>query len=424
MWSAPRARHALDASVQLPGSKSLTNRGLVLAALSDGPSTLRRPLLARDSWLMSDALRALGVTIETVEEGWRVTPTPLHGPATIDCGLAGTVMRFVPPVAALAYGAVDFDGDPRARERPMGAIIDALRTLGVLVDDGGRGALPFHISGLGVVDGGVVTIDASASSQYVSGLLLAAARYRDGIDLRHDGKPVPSLPHIDMTVRQLRARGVEVDDSEPNRWRVAPGPIAGLDVDIEPDLSNAAPFLAAALVTRGRVRVRDWPSDTDQAGAELPGLLAALGGDAVRDGADLVVSGSDGVHGVTADLHDVGELTPVIAALCALADGPSQLTGIGHLRGHETDRIDALAKEINALGGEVTPLEDGLRIVPRPLHGGLFASYADHRMAHAAAVLGLAIDGLTIDDIDATSKTYPGFADAWERFAVSEPTGE
>ncbi|MGH3484995.1 MAG: 3-phosphoshikimate 1-carboxyvinyltransferase [Nocardioidaceae bacterium] len=415
MWSAPRPRQRLDATVRLPGSKSLTNRALVLAALADGPSILGGPLLARDTWLMSDALRALGVALETVEGGWRVTPAALRGPASVDCGLAGTVMRFLPPVAALADGAVDFDGDLRARERPMDAILDALRGVGVEIDDKGRGTLPFRVVGAGQVAGGIVTIDASASSQYVSGLLLAAARYRDGIDLRHDGKPVPSLPHIEMTVRQLRFRGVEVDDSEPNRWRVAPGPIQALDTLIEPDLSNAAPFLAAALVTGGRVRVPDWPADTDQAGAALPGLLSQLGGEVVRDGADLVVSGAGPLEGITSDLHDVGELTPVIAALCALADGPSQLTGIAHLRGHETDRLAALSQEINALGGDVTVLDDGLRIAPKPLQGGIFASHADHRMAHAGAVLGLATDGVCVDDIDATAKTFPGFADAWER---------
>ena len=415
VWSAPRVRQPLDATVRLPGSKSLTNRALVLAALADAPSTLTRPLLARDSWLMADALRALGAVVEMVEHGWRITPAALRGPATIDCGLAGTVMRFLPPVAALAVGPVDFDGDLRARERPMGAIIGALRALGVRIDDDGRGTLPFRLVGAGQVEGGIVTIDASASSQYVSGLLLAAARYRDGIDLRHDGKPVPSLPHIQMTVRQLRIRGVDVDDSEPNRWRVAPGPIDALDTVIEPDLSNAAPFLAAALVTRGRVRVPDWPDDTDQAGAALAGLLSQFGGDVLRDGAALVVSGPGPVEGITADLHDVGELTPVIAALCALAEGPSQLSGIAHLRGHETDRLAALSKEINALGGDVTVLDDGLRIVPKPLRGGIFASHADHRMAHAGAVLGLATDGVCVDDIEATAKTFPGFAEAWER---------
>ncbi|HKE69043.1 MAG TPA: 3-phosphoshikimate 1-carboxyvinyltransferase [Nocardioidaceae bacterium] len=415
MWSAPRARQPLDATVRLPGSKSLTNRALILAAIADGPSTLVRPLLARDSWLMADALRALGTAIDTVEDGWRVTPGALHGPAAVDCGLAGTLMRFLPPVAALADGPVDFDGDLRARERPMQAMVGALRKLGVEIDDDGRGTLPFRLVGAGGVDGGAVTIDASASSQYVSGLLLAAGRYRDGIDLRHDGKPVPSQPHIDMTIRQLRARGVEVDDAEPNRWRVAPGPIEALDIVIEPDLSNAAPFLAAALVTRGRVRVRDWPDDTDQAGAAVPSLLSQMGGEVVRDGTDLVVSGTGAIEGITADLHDVGELTPVVTALCALAEGPSQLSGIAHLRGHETDRLAALSQEINGLGGDVTPLEDGLRIVPKPLRGGIFASHADHRMAHAGAVLGLATDGVCVDDIEATAKTYPGFADAWEQ---------
>lgn len=415
MWSAPRARQPLDATVRLPGSKSLTNRVLVLAALADGPSTLTRPLLARDSWLMADALRALGTAIDTVEDGWRVTPADLRGPAAVDCGLAGTLMRFLPPVAALVDGPVDFDGDLRARERPMQAMIGALRKLGVEIDDDGRGTLPFRLTGAGGVDGGALTIDASASSQYVSGLQLAGARYRDGIDLRHEGKPVPSQPHIDMTIRQLRIRGVEVDDAEPNRWRVAPGPIGALDTVIEPDLSNAAPFLAAALVTRGRVRVPDWPDDTDQAGAAVPSLLSQMGGEVVRDGADMVVSGTGPIEGITADLHDVGELTPVVAALCALAEGPSQLSGIAHLRGHETDRLAALSHEINALGGDVTPLDDGLRIVPKPLQGGIFASHADHRMAHAGAVLGLAIDSVCVDDIEATAKTYPGFADAWER---------
>jgi 3-phosphoshikimate 1-carboxyvinyltransferase len=415
VWSAPRARQPLDATVRLPGSKSLTNRALILAAIADGPSTLIRPLLARDSWLMADALRALGTAIDTVEDGWRVTPGALHGPAAVDCGLAWTLMRFLPPVAALADGPVDFDGDLRARERPMQAMIGALRKLGVEIEDDGRGTLPFRLIGTGGVDGGAVTIDASASSQYVSGLLLAAARYRDGIDLRHDGKPVPSQPHIDMTIRQLRTRGIEVDDAEPNRWRVAPGPIEALDIVIEPDLSNAAPFLAAALVTRGRVRVTDWPDDTDQAGAAVPSLLSQMGGEVVRDGTDLVVSGTGPIEGITADLHDVGELTPVVTALCALADGPSQLSGIAHLRGHETDRLAALSQEINGLGGDVTPLDDGLRIVPKPLRGGIFASHADHRMAHAGAVLGLATDDVCVDDIEATAKTYPGFADAWEQ---------
>ena len=293
-WAAPTPAEPVDAVVSLPGSKSLTNRLLVLAALADGPSTLDRPLRARDTDLMVEALRALGTGVEAVgpdQNAWRVTPGPLRGPAEVDCGLAGTVMRFVPPVAALADGPVRFDGDPRARLRPMAQSVASLRALGVRIDDEGRGALPFTVHGAGAVRGGTVELDASSSSQFVSALLLAGARYGDGIDVRHRGRPVPSLPHIDMTVAQLRARGVAVDDTDPDRWVVAPGPVAALDCAVEPDLSNAAPFLAAALVTRGRVRVPNWPAHTDQAGDRLRPVLAAFGARVERDGADLVVEG-------------------------------------------------------------------------------------------------------------------------------------
>jgi 3-phosphoshikimate 1-carboxyvinyltransferase len=418
LWAAPTRHTPIDATVELPGSKSLMNRALVLAALADGPSTLRAPLRARDTLLMADALRSMGVGVEEQpDDAWLITPPQqLQGPARVDCGLAGTVMRFVPPVAALALGDVDFDGDPRARERPMGTVLVALRDLGVRVEDDGRGALPFRVAGAGHARGGVVTVDASSSSQFVSALLLAAPRYDEGVDVRHEGKPVPSMPHVEMTISELRRRGVEVDDSEPNRWVVRPGPVAALDATIEPDLSNAAPFLAAALVTGGRVRVRRWPERTDQAGDELRSLLATMGAQVDRDGDDLVVTGSGTIEGITADLHDVGELTPVVAALCALAEGTSQLTGIAHLRGHETDRLAAISTEINRLGGRVTELADGLRIEPAPLTGGTFATYADHRMAHAGTVLGLAVDGVLVEDVATTSKTFPGFEGAWSGF--------
>jgi 3-phosphoshikimate 1-carboxyvinyltransferase len=418
LWPAPTRREPIDASVELPGSKSLMNRSLVLAALADGPSTLQAPLRARDTELMAAALRALGVSVDEQSDGaWRVDPPQqLRGPAYVDCGLAGTVMRFVPPVAGLATGVVELDGDLRARERPMGTILDALRSLGIRIEDEGRAALPFRLHGRGSVHGGVLTVDASGSSQFVSALLLAGACYDTGLDLRHEGKPVPSMPHIEMTVTELRRRGVQVDDSEPNRWVVSPGTVAALDVTIESDLSNAAPFLAAALVTGGRVRVRRWPEHTDQAGDELRAIVALMGADVVRDGEDLVVTGSGRIEGITADLHDVGELTPVVAALCALAGSTSHLSGIAHLRGHETDRLAAISTEINRLGGRVTELPDGLRIVPAPLSGGTFATYSDHRMAHAGTVLGLAVDGVQVADVATTSKTFPGFASAWSRF--------
>jgi 3-phosphoshikimate 1-carboxyvinyltransferase len=414
-WPAPRATGPVHATVSLPGSKSLTNRALVLAALSDAPSVVRRALRSRDTELMARALSVLGAAVDTAGDDWHVTPGRLAGPAEVDCGLAGTVMRFVPPVAALADGPVVFDGDPHARTRPMGEVLDALRGLGVSIDDEGRGALPFTVHGSGHVRGGIVTIDASASSQFISALLLAGARYDDGVDVRHDGKPVPSLPHIEMTVDQLRLHGVEVDDSDANRWRVLPGTVRAVDVGIEPDLSNAAPFLAAALVTGGEVTVRDWPPATNQAGDALRDILTLMGAEVARTDAGLTVRGTGEIRGVDLDLHDIGELTPAVAALCVLADSPSHLRGIAHIRGHETDRISALAREFNRLGGDVSETEDGLGIRPAPLHGGVFGTYADHRIAHAGVIIGLAVDGVQVEDVATTSKTFPGFADAWAR---------
>ncbi|MGN6251740.1 MAG: 3-phosphoshikimate 1-carboxyvinyltransferase [Marmoricola sp.] len=412
-WAAPTAHRPVRAQVQLPGSKSLTNRALVLAALAEGPSTVRRALRSRDTELMAAALRALGATVETSGPDWRVTPGPLAGDAQVDCGLAGTVMRFVPPVAALARGDVAFDGDPHARTRPMGEVLTALRDLGATVDDDGRGALPFVVRGRGAVRGGRVVLDASASSQFISALLLAGARYDEGVDVLHDGKPVPSLPHLDMTVACLRQHGVEVDDEEPNRWRVHPGPVGAVDVTIEPDLSNAAPFLMLALTSGGTVTVPGWPRATTQAGDALRDLLARMGGKVELTDHGLTVSGTGELHGIDVDLHDLGELTPALAALCALADSPSHLRGIAHIRGHETDRLTALATELGGLGADVTERPDGLEVRPGRLHGGPFRTYADHRMAHAAVVLGAAVPGVLVEDVATTAKTFPGFAEVW-----------
>ncbi len=431
-WAAPTPRGPVDATVALPGSKSLTNRFLVLAALAGDWSRLRQPLRSRDTLLMAAALRSLGVEIEDVPadgrsagegraagEGpserldWLVRPAPLRGSTRVDVGLAGTVMRFLPPVAALADGPVEFDGDPQARVRPMGPVLDALRSLGVQLDDHGTGTLPFVVDGRGSVPGGSVTLDASQSSQFISALLLAGARYDEGITIHHDGKPVPSEPHIAMTVETLRDAGVVVDDSEPNTWRVEPSEISPLDVLIEPDLSNAGPFLAAALVTGGRVLVPDWPQHTTQAGDALRDILDAMGADVSLERGGLVVSGTGGIEGIDVDLHDASELTPVVAALAALADSPSWIRGVAHIRGHETDRISALATELNRLGGAVSETEDGLRITPKPLRGGRFHSYHDHRMATAGAVLGLRIPGVVVEDIATTAKTLPDFPGLW-----------
>jgi 3-phosphoshikimate 1-carboxyvinyltransferase len=409
-WAAPYARGPVHADLTLPGSKSLTNRALVLASLATGPSVVRRALRSRDTSLMAGALVALGATIDTSGADWTVTPGPSAGDASVDCGLAGTVTRFVPPLAGLARGDVAFDGDPHMRNRPVGEVLAALRALGVRID-GER--LPFVVHGTGAVPGGQVVLDASGSSQFVSALLLAGARFDRGVDVLHDGKPVPSQPHIDMTVAMLRAHGVEVDDAEPHRWRVAPGPIEPVDHTIEPDLSNAAPFLALAAVTAGSVTVRDWPRETTQAGDALRDLLARMGCTVDLSDRGLTVTGHGTIAGLDVDLHDVGELTPVVAALCALADGPSYLRGIGHVRGHETDRLAALATELDALGADVVEHADGLELRPSRLHGGMFHAYADHRMAHAGAVLGAAVDGVLVDDVGATAKTFPEFPRVW-----------
>jgi 3-phosphoshikimate 1-carboxyvinyltransferase len=425
-WSAPTAAAPLAARLMLPGSKSLTNRELVLSALAEGPSLLRRPLHSRDSALMIEALKQLGVGIEQVPgdgafgPDLRVSPTSeLHGGVSIDTGLAGTVMRFLPPLAALALGPVAVDGDAAARSRPMRTTIQALRDLGVDVDDDGSGTMPFTIHGTGRVEGGELAIDASASSQFVSGLILAAPRFARGLELRHTGERLPSLPHIEMTIAVLAARGVVVENPEPGVWRVPPAPIGAREVMIESDLSNAAPFLAAALVAGGTVTIDGWPDRTTQVGAQLERLLPRFGAVVRRDGDALTVDGGAGVRGgaalpgVDLDLSEAGELAPTLAALAALASQPTRLTGIGHLRGHETDRLAALRADIERLGGSVTELDDGLAIDPAPLHGGPWLAYDDHRMATSGALLGLAVEGVEVDDIGSTAKTLPEFPELW-----------
>lgn len=423
LWAAPRALKPVHAVVELPGSKSLTNRELVLAALANGPGVVRRALRSRDTELMGSALTSLGSAVDSSGPDWVVVPGISRGePTSVDCGLAGTVMRFVPPLAALRDGAVRFDGDPHARTRPMAEVLTALRTVGVqLTSDADR--LPFTVAGTGSVRGGTVVIDASASSQFVSALLLAAPRYDAGIDVRHEGPPVPSLPHIEMTLACLRARGVEVDDSVPDRWTVSPGPVSARDVAIEPDLSNAAPFLMLALTGGGSVLVPGWPRTTTQAGDALREILTAMGADVELADTGLRVTGTGTISGIDIDLHDVGELAPAIAALAALADSPSRLHGIAHIRGHETDRLAALATELSRLGAEVSEHHDGLTIHPARLHGGTFRTYADHRMAHAGAVIGSAVDGVLVEDIGTTAKTFPGFENAWSAlFTGQSPT--
>ena len=409
-WSAPQAR-GFKASIRLPGSKSLTNRELILSALADKPSTLLDPLYSRDSQLMMEALKSLGTTFEKNDNRLIVSPGKLVGGVKIDCGLAGTVMRFIPPLAALATGETIFDGDAQARRRPMATTIESLRKLGVVVQTESDG-LPFSIRSSGKVEGGELSIDASASSQFVSGLLLAGARYEQGLLIHHIGESVPSLPHIDMTLLCLKQRGVSARQLGSSSWQVEPAEIAGIEIEIEPDLSNAGPFLAAALVTDSEVRI-PWPETTTQVGNQFQVLLEQMGAEVEYNNKHLTVRGTGKILGIQADLSEAGELVPTVAAIAALASTPSELTGISHLRGHETDRLAALVSEINSIGGKASELADGIRIEPSKLTGGLWKTYEDHRMATAGAIIGLRVAGIEIQDISVTSKTMPNFSQLW-----------
>ena len=422
-----RGAQPVEAFVVIPGSKSVTNRALILAAQADSPSILRRPLVSRDSELMVAGLRALGVGIEEknittngVEElQWIITPAPLRGGVKIDVGNAGTVMRFLPPLAALATGDVAFDGDPRSYERPLGPVIKALEELGISIEHDGRYSLPLKLHGTGKIPGGALTIDASASSQFLSALLLVAPSFENGIDATHKGGQLPSMPHIEMTVDMLRSFGAQVEvDKAAQSWSVKPGKLHGQELVIEPDLSNTAPFLSLAMVCGGSVTIADWPKTTTQPGDQLRSIFTQMGAKVSMDERGLTLSGTGVIHGIDIDLHDVGELTPSIAAVAALADSPSHLRGIAHLRLHETDRLAALTREINALGGDVVEEESALHITPAPLHGGVFHTYDDHRLATAGAVIGLVVPGIEVENIATTRKTLPDFPGLWSSLLV------
>jgi 3-phosphoshikimate 1-carboxyvinyltransferase len=420
-WSAPfRGRVPVDAHVTIPGSKSVTNRALILAAQAKSPSILRKPLVSRDSELMSAGLVAMGVAIEDQGDHWIVTPPArLTGPAHIDVGNAGTVMRFLPPLAALADGDITFDGDARSYERPIGPVIKALEELGAVIDHGGRYSLPMVIKAhgsLGETSAGEtnLVIDASASSQFLSALLLIAPSMRNGITVTHRGAPLPSMPHIEMTVAMLRQFGATVNvDTEAATWRVEPGDLQGLDLTIEPDLSNAAPFISIAMVCGGSITIKDWPKQTTQPGDQLREIFSTMGATVEYTNDGVRFTGGPSIHGIDIDLHDVGELTPSIAALAALADSPSHLRGIAHLRLHETDRLTALTTELNTLGGDVTEEPSALHITPATLHGGVFHTYEDHRLATAGAVIGLVVEGIEVENIATTRKTLTDFPGLW-----------
>jgi 3-phosphoshikimate 1-carboxyvinyltransferase len=416
MWSAPfRASKPISGAINIPGSKSVTNRALVLSALASSPSTLRKGLRSRDTDLMIKALSSLGVKIEIEEDLWQITPAPLMGPAGIDVGNAGTVMRFLPPLAALANGLISFDGDPRSHQRPLGPVIKALESLGVSIEHQGRYSLPLVINGAGYITGGEAEIDASASSQFLSSLLLVAPLMKQGLRIKNVGKSLPSKPHIEMTIAMLAQYGAVVDTSIANQWSIKPTKLFGVDLVIEPDLSNAAVFMAAPILCGGEVIIKDWPRKTTQPGDQLRQIFSDMGGEIDFVDQGLRVRSTGQIRGIDIDLGDVGELTPVIAALACFANSPSNLRGIGHLRLHETDRLSALKNELTALGAQVIEDESALRINPMPMKAGVFRTYEDHRLATAGALIGLAVKGVEVENIETTRKTITDFPALWSQ---------
>lgn len=448
-------------------------RALILAALSSSPTVIMRPLISRDSELMRDGLRALGVDIEESATQWRVVPAMIHQvgsqglsqlsspsdldpntdrsgatspqrSASIDVGNAGTVMRFLPPVAAMSQGVFRFDGDERSHDRPIAPVIKALEDLGVRVEHDGRYALPMTIFGAGQLRGGELEIDASLSSQFVSSLLLVAPFMKEGLTLHHVGASLPSLPHIEMTVSMLRDHGFTVETSYENSeshegsawWKVDPissatarlgdksriessGHIGDHIIEIEPDLSNAAPFLAAALLVGGKVTIKDWPVKTTQPGDALRSIFAKMGGTFTWSDDGLVISATgkrSDIKGIDIDLSGEGELTPTIALLAAFASTPSRLRGIGHLRLHETDRLSALATELRKVGAKIEEGPDYLSITPAeelPVGPITISTYDDHRIATLGALVGLMIPMTHVENIATTRKTITDFPALW-----------
>lgn len=424
-WPAPAAPGPFCATVEVPGSKSETNRALLLAALAEGPSTITGALEARDTLLMRAALEQFGIRVQGEGTTLRITPPArLNTPAEpVECGLAGTVMRFLPPLALLAGGTTRFVGDPAASERPLAPVLQALVQLGCTVSDE---VLPFTLQAPTTPGGPQVAIDASASSQFVSGLLLSAARLPHGLELRHTGDgEVPSRPHIEMTLQMLTSRGVQARETRHNTWRVEPGPIAALDQRIEPDLTSSSVFLAAAALSGGSVTVPGWPAVTSQGGDTIREVLQRMAARVeLADGA-LTVTGTGELRGIDVDLHAASELTPVVAALALFATGDSTIRGVAHIRGHETDRLAALETELARVGGQVRQTEDGLRITgaglaAEGLRPAAMLSYADHRMVHAEALVGLLVSGCTVDDVGCTSKTINHFDEMWGAMLTSQ----
>ncbi|MGE3619986.1 MAG: 3-phosphoshikimate 1-carboxyvinyltransferase [Acidimicrobiia bacterium] len=405
--------HPLEATVRVPGSKSLTNRALVAAALARGPSVLRGALQADDTEAMVDGLRGLGVEVrpdwatDTIEvEGCAGRPPAEVG--IVDARLSGTTSRFLLPVAALGSGTYRVDGGVPLRARPMGPALDALRRLGVTVAEVGEpGHLPVDLSG-GPVRGGAVDVPGDTSSQFLSGLLLAAPAMAEGLEVWLTTELV-SRPYVEMTAAVVRAFGGDVAESAGSAWVVAPSGYAGTDHRIEPDASAASYFFAAAAICGGRVTVEGLGDASLQGDLAFVDVLARMGA-RVERGADAVtVEGTGTLHGVEADLADLSDTAQTLAAVAVYADSPTRITGIGFIRNKETDRIGATVAELTRCGVQAVEEPDGMVVWPGSPRPATVETYDDHRMAMSFAVLGLRAPGIRIADPGCVAKTFPGF---------------
>jgi 3-phosphoshikimate 1-carboxyvinyltransferase len=415
----------VDAVVSPPGSKSLTNRALVCAALAEGGSTLRRALDADDTNAMVDGLRALGIEVEADPPSQTVRVIGCGGrpPATVaiaDAQLSGTTSRFLLPVAALAAGTIRVDGALPLRARPMGPSIEALRSLGVTVTDvGAPGHLPVDVSD-GPVAGGEITVPGDASSQFLSGLLLAAPAMRTGLTVRVEGTLV-SRPYVDMTVAVMSAFGATVDRPDDRTWRVEPQTYAATTYEIEPDASAASYAFAVPAIVGGTVRVDGLGSSSLQGDVAFVELLARMGARVEQTATSTTVHGTGRLQGIEADLSAISDTAQTLAAVAPFADGPTRITGIGFIRRKETDRVRAMVTELRRAGVDAEEEPDGILVRPGPIRPATIETYDDHRMAMAFALLGLGAPGIAIADPGCVAKTYPGY---WRMLAGLRDTGK
>jgi len=416
---APRG--PFEASVRVPGSKSITNRALLIAALAKGESQLLGALASDDTRVMREALDALGCAVEMGREAWRVRGTggALRAPkGPLLVGNSGTTARFLTAAAALADGPVVIDGSARMRERPIDDLTRSLVALGVPVAILGRGGCPPVRVGGGGLPGGEVEIDASRSSQYVSALLLSAPHAAEDLALRFAGGTLVSRPYVELTLQVMRAFGAEAGWSEDGRGlRVRAGhPYRGRSFSIEPDASSAAyPFCAAA-IAGGRVRVEGIPPDSVQADFALLEILEQMGCRVRRAGDFAEVEGPSGpLRGIDVDMNDLPDAVLAVAVVAAFAEGETHIRNVANLRIKETDRLAALEAELRKLGANARTGEDSLSITPGPPRAAEIETYDDHRMAMAFALAGLRIPGVVILDPGCVSKTWPEYFSVLER---------